>query len=64
MLLSGADGVQVVTDQEVVVPAARLPTQGQTTVAAHAVPTGPQGNIGANDLNELCCFAGIAVQNQ
>jgi hypothetical protein len=63
MLLTGADGVQVVTGQAVVVPAAHLPTQGQVTVTAHAVQTGPQGNIGANDLNGLCCFAGIAVQN-
>ncbi len=64
MLLSGADGVQVVTDQEVVVPAAHLPAQGQVTVAVHTVQAGPGGNIGANDLNGLCCFAGIAVQNR
>jgi hypothetical protein len=63
MLLSGADGVQVVTDQAVAVPAAHLPAQGQLSVTAHALPTGPQGNIGANDLDGLCCFAGIAVQN-
>ncbi len=64
MLLTGTDRVQVVTDQEVVVPAAHLPAQGQVTVAAHAVQVGPQGNIEANDLNGLCCFAGIAVQNR
>ncbi len=64
MLLSGTDGVEVVTDQAVVVPAAHLPTQGQVTVSAHAVQAGPQGNIGANALNGLCCFAGIAVQNR
>lgn len=63
MLLSGADGVQVVTDQAVTVPAAHLPAQGQVSVTAHALPTGPQGNIGAKDLDGLCCFAGIAVQN-
>ncbi len=64
MLLTGADGVQVVTDQAVVVPAAHLPVQGQVTIAAHAVQAGPQSSIGANDLNGLCCFAGIAVQNR
>jgi VCBS repeat-containing protein len=64
MLLTGADGVQVVTDQAVVVPAAHLPVQGQVTVLAHAVQAGPQGNIGANDLNGPCCFIGIAVQNR
>jgi hypothetical protein len=63
MLLTGVDGVQIVTDRAVVVPAAHLPTQGQVTVSAHAVQTGPQGNIVANDLNGLCCFVGIAVQN-
>ncbi len=63
ILLSGADGIRVVTDQAVIVPAAHLPSQGQVTVYAHAVQTGPQGNIGANDLDGLCCFAGIAVQN-
>lgn len=63
MLLTGADGVQVVTDQQVVAPAAHLPAQGEATVAAHAVQPGPQGNIRANDLNGLCCFVGIAVQN-
>jgi hypothetical protein len=62
LLLSG-DGVQVVTDTLVVVPAAHLPTQGQATVAAHAVQVGPGGNIGANDLDGPCCFVGIAVQN-
>jgi hypothetical protein len=64
LLLSGADGVQVVTETLVVVPAAHLPTQGQATVAAHAVQAGPQGNIGANDLDGPCCFVGIAVQNE
>ncbi len=64
MLLTGAYGVQVVTDQAVMVPPAHLPTQGQVTIAAHTVQAGPGGNIGANDLNGLCCFAGIAVQNR
>lgn len=64
MLLNGADGVQVVTEQTVVVLAAHLPLQGQVSVAAHALQDGPSGNIGANDLDGPCCFAGIAVQNQ
>lgn len=63
MLLSGVDSVQVVTDQAVVIPAAQLPTQGQVSVAAHAVQAGPHGNIVEDDLNGLCCFEGIAVQN-
>jgi baseplate J-like protein len=63
MLLVGVDGASVVTDQAVVVPAAQLPTQGQVSVAAHALQPGPHGNIVADDLDGLCCFAGIAVQN-
>jgi hypothetical protein len=63
MLLGGVDGVEVVTDQAVSVPAAQLPAQGQVSVAAHALQPGPHGNIAADDLNGLCCFAGIAVQN-
>jgi hypothetical protein len=47
-----------------VVPAAHLPAQGQVSVVAHTVQVGPQGNIGADDLNGLCCFAGIAMRNQ
>lgn len=63
LLLSGADGVQVVTDALVVVPAAYLPTPGQATVTAHAVQVGPAGNIGANDLDGPCCLMGIAAHN-
>jgi hypothetical protein len=62
-LLTGADGVEVVTAAPVVIPAGNPPTFGITTVPAHAIVIGPQGNIAPLDLNGLCCMAGISVKN-
>jgi hypothetical protein len=50
-MLTGTDGIQVVTDQDAVIPAAILPTFGQATVTAHSLQIGPIGNIGAYDLS-------------
>jgi len=62
-VLSGADEVQVVTEQAAVIPAAVPPVEGQVTVPAHAVQGGPQGNIAVRDINTLCCVTGVAVEN-
>jgi len=65
-LLTGADGVQVVTDRDAIIPAATLatpPIDGQVTVAARAVHVGPGGNIGAHDINRPCCREYILAQN-
>jgi Baseplate J-like protein len=62
-LLTGADGMQVVTAQDAVLPAAVLPTDGQATVAAHAVQVGPTGNIRAGDIYGPCCRLNVLVQN-
>ncbi len=65
-LLTGADGVQVVTDHDAIIPAATLatpPIDGQVTVAAHAAHVGPAGNIGAHDINGPCCREYILAQN-
>jgi hypothetical protein len=62
-LLTGNDGVEVITDQEAVIPAAVPPTEGQTTVWAHALTTGPQGNISAEDISGKCCRDNIFVSN-
>jgi len=61
--LTGADGVQVVTDAPALLPAGNPPLFGIAAVPAHAVEAGPQGNITALDLNGLCCLAGVAVKN-
>jgi len=62
-LLTGADGVEIVTDAPAVTPASNPPIEGEATVPAHATTTGPQGNIAPLDLNGLCCLAGISVKN-
>jgi hypothetical protein len=62
-LLTGADGVEIITDALAVIPAGNPPTFGIATVPAHAAVIGPQGNIAPLDLNGLCCMAGISVKN-
>ena len=62
-LLTGADGVEIVTAAPAVIPAGNPPIFGIATVPAHAAAIGPQGNIAPLDLNGLCCMAGISVKN-
>ncbi len=62
-LLVGADGVQVVTEEDANIPAAQMPTEGQVSVTAHALEVGPTGNIRANDLYGPCCHADVFAQN-
>jgi hypothetical protein len=62
-LLKGADGVEVVTLQDAVIPAGTLATNGQVTVAAQAVNVGPQGNIAAGDIYGKCCRDDVFVSN-
>jgi len=61
--LMGGDGVQVVTDQEAVIPAAAFPTEGATSVSAHTLLVGPAGNIAAHDLYGACCHENVFVVN-
>ncbi len=62
-LLTGADGVGVVTLQDAVIPAGTLATNGRVTVPAQAVNAGPQGNIAANDMYGKCCRDNVFVSN-
>ena len=62
-VLTGTDGVEIVTDAPAVIPAGNPPIEGEATVPAHATVIGPQGNIAPLDLNGLCCLAGISVKN-
>ncbi len=62
-LLTGVDGIQVLTDQDATLPAAVMPTEGQTTILGHAATTGPQGNIRAGDLYGACCRLNVFVAN-
>jgi VCBS repeat-containing protein len=62
-VLTGADGVQIVAETAALIPAGNPPRFGVVTVLAHAVLTGPLGNIAAFDLDGLCYAAGVAVKN-
>lgn len=51
---TGADGVQIATDQAVTIPAASPgspPQFGQASVSAHAINTGASGNVQAGDIS-------------
>ena len=62
-VLTGADGVRVITTATAFVPAGNPPTMGSISVPAQATQTGPGGNIAALDINQLCCTSGIEVKN-
>ncbi|GHO52500.1 hypothetical protein [Ktedonobacter robiniae] len=62
-LLTGADGVQIITDQDASIPAGTLATNGRATVTAHAVQSGPEGNIQASDVYGPCCRANVLAAN-
>lgn len=62
-LLTGADGIQVVTDQIAYVPAGTYSGNGEVTVSAHAVNPGSDGNISAGDISGTCCREYILVRN-
>ncbi len=62
-LLTGADGIQVITDQDATIPAAVMPTEGQVTILAHTATTGPEGNIRAGDIYGQCCRINVFVAN-
>ena len=65
-VLKGADGIEVVTDEQAVIqPAVQTtpPTYGQVSVAAHALISGVVGNIQAGDINEACCVTSVIAQN-
>ncbi len=65
-LLTGKDGVSVVTSAQALIPAASPttpPTYGTVSVAAHSSLTGTAGNIVASDIGRACCGASILAQN-
>jgi len=62
-LVTGTDGMQVVTDTDATIPAASFPTFGQRSIMAHAVLVGPQGNIRAGDVYGACCRVNVSAVN-
>lgn len=62
-LLTGSNGVQVVTEQDAVIPSVAYPTLGQVTVLAQAVIPGPAGNIRAGEIYGPCCRLNVSAVN-
>jgi hypothetical protein len=62
-LLTGSDGVQIVTEQSMTIPAAVYPSFGQASVTAHTTTTGPSGNIKAGDIYGPCCVQNMSAAN-
>jgi len=63
-LLIGADGIQLIIDQDATIPAAIMPTEGQVTVMAHAAIMGSVGNVRADDVYGQCCRQNVFVANR
>ena len=62
-VLTGSDGVQIVTDQPAAIPAANPPLEGQVAVSAHAIASGISGNIPAYDIDQACCLTSVVAKN-
>ncbi len=62
-VLTGADGIQIITDQTAFISAANPPILGYATVSAHAQNPGVSGNISAYDINQACCATAIKAVN-
>ena len=62
-LLTGHDGVQVLTDATITIPAGALGVEGRGSILAHAAQSGPEGNISAGDLTGPCCRENIFADN-
>jgi Baseplate J-like protein len=62
-IVTGNNGVQIITDQTAVIPAGNPPIYGQVTVTAHAVLAGERGNISAYDINTVCCATSVVAKN-
>src|SRR5438876_3666749 len=52
-LLFSGNGIQIVTNSEVLVPAGSASGYGYATVSAHALMSGKQGNISAYAINTV-----------
>lgn len=65
-VIAGRSGVEIITNAPAVIPAAVFGGgYGTTSVSAHAVNIGANGNIGALDISKTCCSSGgfIVVRN-
>lgn len=60
-VLVGADGVQLVTDADAILPAAVFPTFGQASITAHAAISGAGGNVRTGDVYGACCRLNVSA---
>lgn len=60
--VTGASGIEVITNQDAIIPAGTPPTYGETTVPASALVTGRRGNISVGDINSSIAIA-VFVKN-
>src|SRR5207237_10235883 len=63
MLFTSTNGIQIVTDAAVTIPAGNPPTYGVATIAAHAFTSGGAGNIPSYSINTACCAPSVKVVN-
>lgn len=62
-VLTVAHAIQLMTDQDAVIPAGNPPAYGQVTVTAHARSAGAQGNVPPFTLNQACCLTSVLAKN-
>ncbi len=62
-VITGSDGIQIVTDETVTIAAGSGATNGSATVPAHTIQAGQAANIAPLAINGLCCVAGILAKN-
>ena len=62
-VLTSEGGVQIATDQSVIVPAGSPPLYGHVTVAAHAMHAGSTGNIRSYAIYQQCCYSAMLALN-
>lgn len=62
-ILTAANGMQVITEQDALIPQASPPLEGQVTIAARAATPGTQGNIPEKAIHEACCASSVLAVN-
>ena len=62
-ILTGANGIHIITDQTATIPAGNPPSYGQVSVSAHALVSGSKGNIPAYSINQACCAVSVLAKN-
>lgn len=62
-VITGANNIQIVTDQTVTIAAGNGTTNGSASAPAHTIQAGERANIQPFAINTLCCLSGILARN-